>query len=63
MKRENPPFVMKLQNITRSKKSLENSRDFYYMRLEYGPPYWLMINFASAGFGFLILIGYSNLFS
>src|SRR5699024_9010744 len=28
-----------------------------------GPPYWLMINFAIAGFGFLILTGYCSFFS
>ena len=31
---------------------------FYYMRLESAPPYWLMMNFASAGFGFLMFTGY-----
>lgn len=31
--------------------------------LEYAPPYWLIISFARAGLGFLILTGYCSCFS
>ena len=34
-----------------------------YLFLEYAPPYCVIINFASAGLGFLILTGYCSCFS
>lgn len=36
---------------------------FIYHLLTFGPPYWLMISFARAGFGFLIRTGYCSFFS
>lgn len=39
-------------------KSIDWSGSSFYLRLEYAPPYWLMMNFASAGFGFLMFTGY-----
>ena len=58
-------FYSKTKNEKRERRGRQHGlpRRLFCSIPEFGPPYWLIINFARAGLAFFILTGYCSFFS